>query len=66
MAHINADGLVCYDEIVNVTVQTEEEKLAIVAAQKANIEESDRKIATQKAIYLRLGLTAEEIETLFH
>ena len=65
MAHINADGLVCDDDIFNVTIQTEAEKLAIVAAQKANIEESDRKIATQKAIYLRLGVTVEEIETLF-
>ena len=64
MAYIK-DGIVCYDEILNVSVtQTDAELLAIETAQLKQRSDSDDKIAAQKAILVRLGITSDEAALL--
>lgn len=63
MAYLK-DGVVCYDDIFNVTVQTDAEKaqrLAEVAEAKAK--ENDKAKAKQ-AVLTKLGLTADEVTAL--
>ena len=64
MAYIK-DGIVCYDDIFNVSVtQTDAELLAIETAQLKQRSDSDAKIAAQKAILVRLGITSDEAALL--
>jgi len=64
MAYLK-DGIVCYDDIFDVSVtQTEAELLAIETAQLKQRSDSDAKIAAQKAILVRLGITSDEAALL--
>lgn len=64
MAYLK-DGIVCYDDIFDVSItQTEAEILAIETAQQKQKTDSDAKFAAQKAIYIRLGITADEAALL--
>ena len=64
MAYLK-DGIVCFDDIFDVSViQTEAELLAIEAAQQKQRTDSDAKIAAQKAILVGLGITSDEAALL--
>ena len=66
MAHIKKDGTICDDDLFDYVIpQTQAEIDALANAQKADRDASDAKIAAKIALLQKLGLTADEAQTLF-
>ena len=63
MAYLK-DGIVCYDEIFNVTVQTDAEKAQRLKEETESEAQEQARFTARKAVLDKLGLTADEAQAL--
>jgi len=63
MAYLK-DGIVCFDDVFDVTIQTEAEKAQVIADNKEAQTKEKVRVVARQAVLDRLGITADEAALL--